>query len=196
MSGVRLDSGDLGELAAAARRILDEAGLQTVTIFASGGLEEDAVARLVASGAPIDGFGVGTDMGVSRDVPSLDIAYKLVEYAGRPRTKLSTGKRLPPGRKQVFRMEREGRAVHDVLAGRDESSVGRPLLRQVMAGGARTADGRVTLDEARAHARRELGRLPPELRRLTAPASPYHVELSARLIQDAELLRRLHESGR
>ena len=106
-----------------------------MTIFASGGLNEDEIAQLLAAGAPIDGFGVGTDMGVSRDAPSLDIAYKLVEYAGRGRLKLSTGKALLPGRKQVFRVERDGVADHDVIGRRDEPLPGRPLLRQVMAGG-------------------------------------------------------------
>jgi nicotinate phosphoribosyltransferase len=103
--GIRLDSGDLGELARASRRILDE-GLDRVEIFASGGLDEHEVERLVESGAPIDGFGVGTRMGVSSDAPSLDMAYKLTEYAGRVRLKLAPGKRILPGRKQVFRSER------------------------------------------------------------------------------------------
>jgi len=82
ISAVRLDSGDLCQLAFGARRILDDAGLRHVEVFASGNLNEDEIARLVAAGAPINGFGVGTDMGVSRDAPALDIAYKLVEYAG------------------------------------------------------------------------------------------------------------------
>src|SRR6185369_774146 len=101
------------------------AGLQRVTIFASGGLNEDEIAGLMVAGAPIDGFGVGTDMGVSRDAPSLDIAYKLVEYAGCPSMKLSTGKVLLPGRKQIFRVERDGMADHDVLGRRDDEPCGR-----------------------------------------------------------------------
>ena len=163
VGAVRLDSGDMGDLAVRARRMLDDAGLRGVDIFASGGLNEDEIARLLAAGAPIDGFGVGTDMGVSRDAPSLDIAYKLVEYAGRPRLKLSTGKVLLPGRKQVFRMERDGTADHDVIARRDEQQPGRPLLQRVMQGGQRCGE-RVTLDAARDLARRELG--------LSAPAHP------------------------
>jgi nicotinate phosphoribosyltransferase len=135
ISAVRLDSGDLGDLAFKARRLLDDAGLQRVTIFASGGLNEDEIAGLMVAGAPIDGFGVGTDMGVSRDAPSLDIAYKLVEYAGRPRMKLSTGKVLLPGRKQIFRVERDGMPDHDVLGRRDDDPCGRALLQRVMAGG-------------------------------------------------------------
>jgi nicotinate phosphoribosyltransferase len=161
VSAMRLDSGDLGDLAIETRRMLDEAGLHHVGIFASGGLNEDEIARLAAMGARIDGFGVGTDMGVSRDAPALDIAYKLVEYAGQSRLKLSTGKVLLPGRKQIFRVDRDGVADHDVLGRRDEDLVGRPLLQQVMAGGRRTAAGRVSLDEARVYAKRELKRLPP-----------------------------------
>jgi nicotinate phosphoribosyltransferase len=190
VSAVRLDSGDLGDLAVKARRLLDESRLQRVEIFASGGLDEDEIARLVAAGAPINGFGVGTDMGVSRDAPGLDIAYKLVEYAGRSRLKLSTGKVLLPGRKQVFRVEHGGLAEHDVLGRRDEDPYGRPLLKRVMAGGRRCAEGCVTLDQARAHAKWELGRLPERTRGLE-PADPaYVVEVSPALAKDRDALRR------
>jgi nicotinate phosphoribosyltransferase len=193
VSGIRLDSGDLGDLSFKARRLLDDAGLGHVTIFASGGLNEDEIARLLAAGAPIDGFGVGTDMGVSRDAPSLDIAYKLVEYAGQARMKLSTGKALLPGRKQVVRVERDGIAHHDVLGRRDEELCGRALLQQVMAGGQRRPAGRVTLDEARARAKDELDRLPSLMRGL-APADPgYVVDLSPALAQKRDTLRRQHE---
>jgi nicotinate phosphoribosyltransferase len=164
VSAVCLDSGDLGELAFDARRILDEAGLHRVGIFASGGLNEDEIARLVAAGAPITGFGVGTDMGVSRDAPALDIAYKLVEYAGRGRLKLSPGKAILPGRKQIFRLEANGLADHDVLARHDEAADGRPLLRQVMKNGARLPEGRVSINDARECARRELDWLPKRVR--------------------------------
>lgn len=195
VSGVRLDSGDLAALSTAARRILDAAGLRRVTIFASGGLNEDEIDRLVTVGSPIDGFGVGTDMGVSRDVPSLDIAYKLVEYAGLVRTKLSTGKELLPGRKQIFRVERDGTAEHDVLGRRDETLAGRPLLQHVMAGGRRLPAGRVTLDQARARAGDELGRLPAGVRALPPADPPYAVRLSRALQDDRDRLRREHESG-
>ncbi|HYL08077.1 MAG TPA: nicotinate phosphoribosyltransferase, partial [Candidatus Udaeobacter sp.] len=104
--GIRLDSGDLGQLAKRSRRLLDQAGLRRVRIFASGGLDELAIDALVRSGAPIDAFGVGTKMGVSADDPYLDTAYKLVCYAGRPVMKLAQGKVTAPGRKQVFRRRR------------------------------------------------------------------------------------------
>lgn len=177
---LRLDSGDLLELSRQARRLLDEAGLQEVELFASGGLDEDAVDRLVREGAPIAGFGVGTAMGVSEDAPTVDIAYKLVSYAGRDRMKLSPGKALLPGRKQVFRMEREGRAERDVLAVHGETFPGRPLLAQVMAGGRRLS-APPRLAGLRASAREELGRLPPRLLGLAPASPPYPVEVSARL---------------
>jgi nicotinate phosphoribosyltransferase len=187
---IRLDSGDLSALAFEARRMLDSAGLQKVQVFASGGLDEDEIARIVATGAPIDGFGVGAEMGVSRDAPTLDIAYKLVEYAGRGRVKLSTGKTMLPGRKQIFRVESGGLAQHDVLARHDESTAGRPLLHQVMKNGERLPRGRVSLQEIREHARTELDRLPPTVRGLQ-PADPsYKVCVSDQLERDLEEFRK------
>jgi nicotinate phosphoribosyltransferase len=186
--GVRLDSGDLGALAFEARSILDAAGLHGVRIIASGGLDEGQVAELVASGAPIDAFGVGTRMGVSSDAPTLDMAYKLTEYAGEGRMKLSTGKVSLPGRKQVFRLEEEGRAVRDVIARADEELPGRPLLRTVMRGGRRLPEGRVELDAARAEARRGLAAMPERLLRLEPADPPYPVEVSRALSRDMEVL--------
>jgi nicotinate phosphoribosyltransferase len=101
--GIRIDSGDLAELAVTTRQLLDQAGLEQVRIFASGGLDEHAIADLAACRAPIDAYGVGTKVGVSADAPYLDTAYKLVAYAGRPVMKLSPGKITAPGPKQVFR---------------------------------------------------------------------------------------------
>ena len=187
---VRLDSGDLCDLAFGARRILDDAGLHTVGIFASGNLDEDKIAGLLSAGAPISGFGVGTDMGVSRDVPALDMAYKLVEYAGRGRLKLSAGKAVLPGRKQVFRIERNGLADHDVLGLHDEPAGGRPLLQQVMKHGTRLPEGRVDLDDARAYAARERGRLPAGIRSIEQAKPPYHVDIGPVLAAHRDKLQR------
>ena len=195
VGAVRLDSGDLADLAAASRRILDDAGLHGVRVFASGNLNEDEIARLVSAGAPIDGFGVGTDMGVSRDAPALDIVYKLVEYAGRGRLKLSPGKGLLPGRKQVFRIERGGVAEHDVLGRHDEPPRGRPLLRQVMKGGVRLPEGRLTLDAMRANARTELERLPAHVRGIQPAQPAYEVVVSGALAAAGDELRRRQWRG-
>ena len=101
--GVQLDSGDLARLTGSARRLLDEAGLPGARIFASGGLDEYAIAALAAQGAPIDAYGVGAKLAVPADAPSLDSACKLVAYAGRPVMRLSPGKATEPGAKQVYR---------------------------------------------------------------------------------------------
>jgi nicotinate phosphoribosyltransferase len=178
---VRLDSGDLAVFAHEARRLLDDAGLHAVEIFASGALDEYAIEKLLDAGAPIDGFGVGTRMGVSADAPSLDMAYKLVEYGGRGRVKLSPGKPILPGPKQVFREEQNGVAVRDVIAHAGEVLPGRPLLETVMRGGRRLDAGRFTLDAARTHAAASLRALPAAVRG-TAPAQPaYTVVVSERL---------------
>ncbi len=185
-SAIRLDSGDLVELAFRARTILDEAGLDDVGIFASGGLDEYEIARIVAAGAPITGFGVGTRMGVSTDAPALDAAYKLTEYAGVGRLKLSPGKAILPGRKQVFRIEEEGEAVRDVVARHDEVQPGRALLQMVMESGRRLPEGRVELAESRARAKDEIARLPERLRALSPASPPYPVLVSERLRADAD----------
>jgi nicotinate phosphoribosyltransferase len=113
--GIRLDSGDLHDLAVRSREMLNTAGLDRLEIFASSGLDEFEIAELLRRGAPIDGFGVGTGMGVSEDAPALDIVYKLAEYGGRGRLKMSPDKPILPGRKQVYRVEERGRAVRDVI---------------------------------------------------------------------------------
>jgi len=191
--GVRLDSGDLVELARGSRRILDEGGLEEVEIFASGGLDEYEVDRLLSAGAPIDGFGVGTGMGVSRDAPSLDLAYKLTSYAGRGRLKLSPGKKILPGRKQIFRIEEDGRAAGDVIdradGGGGAGEHGRPLLRPVMRGGRRLPAGSEALEAARERARGEIDRLPPRLRGLEPAEPPYPVKVSRALREYQEDVR-------
>jgi nicotinate phosphoribosyltransferase len=191
--GIRLDSGDLGALAKDSRRILDDAGLDRVSIFASSGLDEYSIRTLVDDGAPIDGFGVGTRMGVSADAPSLDIVYKLAEYGGRGRLKLSTGKRVLPGLKQVFRFEENGEAVRDVIGQADESPPARPLLHEVMRDGRRLDAGRVDLDEIRDYAAREMAALPDRIRDLDPAEPPYEVTISEAL--ETAWRELAHEAG-
>ncbi len=192
---IRLDSGDLGALATQSRQMLDAAGLTGVQIFATSGLDENQIAALVAEGAPIDVYGVGTKLAVSEDVPALDMAYKLVEYAGVPRMKFSAKKVVLPGRKQVFRQVAEGRMVRDVIGRYDEKIAGEPLLQEVMRGGERVAGGRVTLENSRRHALSEQSRLPDSLRQLKRAAVPYPVEVSAALNRDLESLRHSLEAS-
>ena len=107
--GVRIDSGDLAAMAKKVRGILDAGGLKDVIILVSGGINEDVLQTMMAAKAPIDGFGIGVNLDASIDAPSLDCAYKLQEYAGKPRRKLSEGKVTWPGRKQVWRSLRRRR---------------------------------------------------------------------------------------
>jgi nicotinate phosphoribosyltransferase len=178
---VRLDSGDLAEHARQVRKIFDEGGLGEVKIFASGGIDEFTLRELVSvRRAPIDGFGIGSGMDASYDVPTLDCAYKLQEYAGRPRRKRSEGKATWPGRKQVLRSYADnGQMRGDVLALEHERDSGEPLLRQIMRAGQRLP-GLETLEQARERCRAELSRLPPALRELDA-APPYPVAVAASL---------------
>jgi nicotinate phosphoribosyltransferase len=178
--GIRLDSGDLAELAKQARRRLDNAGLDDVLIFASSGLDEHKIARLLDRDAPIDGFGVGTKMGTSADQPALDSAYKLCSYAGEPRMKLAAEKSNLPGRKQIVRQYEDGVAVRDVIATEaDDTHAGSPLLERVMAGGERTDAGAPRpLDALREHAAARVAELPARLRALAPSEEGYEVVLS------------------
>jgi nicotinate phosphoribosyltransferase len=192
---VRLDSGDLADLAQKTRDLLDEAGLEEVKIFASSGLDEDKIARLIEAGAPIDGFGVGTKMVIAEDAPSLDVAYKLVEYAGRPRTKLSSSKVIYPGAKQIFRVTRDGRFDHDVLGRSDEALPGRPLLVEMMRQGKPTENAETTLEDARERCLAQMDQLPEALHKLAPADPPYRVKISDALQQCLDDLREAQHAG-
>ena len=177
IAGVRLDSGDLAELAKAVREVLDEAGLEQVRVLASGGIDELEIARLLDAGAPIDGFGVGTSLTTASDAPALDCAYKLQEYAGLARRKRSLGKATWPGRKQVYRwFDGDGRMVRDLLTIEADRQDGTPLIEPVMKSGQRLAAS-PDLGDVRAHAAGERTTLPLGLRRLE-DADAYAVEVS------------------
>ena len=141
IQGVRIDSGDLASHARAVRAILDRHGCTDIQIVLSGGIDEHNIDGLIRSGVPVDAFGVGTSLDVSADAPALDMAYKLQEYARRPRRKRSPGKATWPGAKQVFR-ERgpHGEAVRDQIALAEEACSGEPLLVEVMRDGRRIAN--------------------------------------------------------
>ena len=184
IKGVRIDSGNLADHARQVRQILDAGGLQHVTIFASGDLDEYALHDMLAAGAPVDGFGIGTRMDTSSDMPYLDCAYKLQEYAGKARRKRSEGKQTWPGRKQVYRShDADGRMASDVVTLDGDAQPGEPLLMPVMRGGQRLTA--TTLTDIRSHAAASLARLPEPLRRLQEPYD-YRVEIAATLHQLAK----------
>ena len=177
--GVRIDSGDLAEQARRVRAILDAGGLNEAIVFASGGLDEEQLAGFVRERAPIDGFGVGTSLTTSFDAPALDCAYKLQEYDGVARRKLSSGKANWPGPKGVWRqVAADGRMAGDLVAPASARRDGEQLLVPVMRSGGRTG-ATPSLAEIRVHAKQGLARLPAGLAALETV--PYPVEIDPAL---------------
>jgi nicotinate phosphoribosyltransferase len=175
---VRLDSGDMAAISREVRQVLDSHGLDYVRILASGGFDEHKIARVLAAGAHIDSFAVGTKMGVSADAPYFDIAYKLVRYGDQPVMKLSTGKVTLVDKKQIWRsFDSQGAMQRDTIALRGEAMpAGTPQLQPVM------ADGRImgplpSLKESRDYFQDQFARLPEAHKALQDPAS-YPVSLS------------------
>jgi nicotinate phosphoribosyltransferase len=189
LAGVRLDSGDIAELARATRAKLDAAGFTSARIVASGDLDEYRICELLEAGAPIDDFGVGTMLGTSADAPSIGGVYKLVEQSlGSemvPTMKVTSDKQTDPGPHQVFHTER-----CDVIGLRDEPLPGEALLIPVIRGGAIVAE-LPPLQAIRERCRTRVAALPPEVRRIRDP-QPWPVERSRRLV---ELRKRLLREG-
>jgi nicotinate phosphoribosyltransferase len=194
LAGVRLDSGDLVGLSRRVRGILDDSGLAYVKIFVSGGLDEMSIDEHLAAGAPIDAFGVGTRMDVSADQPYLDMAYKLVEYDGRPVLKSSAGKETWAAPKQVYRRLRSGEGfAGDVIALREEPAAPGTveiLLRSVMEHG-RLLAPHPALTAIRDYRAAQVASLPEDLRELRHGGS-YPVSYSERLVS---LQRSLEAEG-
>src|SRR6185312_10023366 len=175
--GVRIDSGDLIVMARKVRAILDAGGLREVVILASGGINEDVLKDMMTKAAPIDGFGIGVNLAASIDVPAFDCAYKLQEYAGTPKRKLSEGKVTWPGRKQVWReYDAQGRMRGDILTLEGDTQPGEALIAPAMRGGKRVAPA-PGLAQIRERAARDLARLPQPLAQLE-PDTRYPVAIS------------------
>ena len=181
IKGVRLDSGDLAEHARNVRQIFNKGGLEEATIFASGNLDEYRLHALLSSNAPIDGFGIGTALDISSDAPSLDCAYKLQEYAGKPRRKHSEGKATWPGRKQVYRSYGDdGCMAGDAVAlEENDPQEGERLIQPVMRAGRRLHPN-PSLHEIRHQTIANYRRLPASMATLE-PAPMYRVTISAAL---------------
>ena len=188
IGGIRLDSGNLGDEARACRRLLDDAGLDRIRIMASGGLDEYQIEALVSAGAPIDGFGVGTAIGVANDAPAIELAYKLTAYRGEPRMKKSTGKRSWPCPKQVFRqVDANGRMQGDLIAEAHEAADGTPLLQPLMNDGRLVEGAIASLDDQVAYAQESVAALPQEQKRLAPAREAYPVRFSESLKQQQVL---------
>lgn len=195
IQGVRLDSGDLAAHARNVRDILNAAGLEAITIFASGNVDEYKLQTLLSTHAPIDGFGIGTALDISIDAPALDCAYKLQEYAGTPRRKRSEGKATWPGRKQVYRnYSSNGCMAGDIIALEDSDfQPGEPLLQPFMRSGKRLCSS-LSLHTLRCQTITNYKHLPAALVSLE-PAPSYPVTISGALRAMADQLDMTHTSA-
>ncbi|GLI35599.1 nicotinate phosphoribosyltransferase [Desulforhabdus amnigena] len=191
--GVRLDSGDLVDLSRKVRKIFLDGGFPDVKIIVSGSLDEYSLEKLLEEGAEIDLFAVGTRMGVSSDAPYFDIAYKLVEYEGRPILKLSSGKKTWVGKKQVYRFyDEDGKMKEDLLCLLEEAVPGgEPLLETVIKDGELQRSPE-SLERIRERFAGEWEKL-PHIYRSTYPVETYPVKISADL---SELERQTSEARR
>lgn len=182
LKGVRLDSGDIARLSRSARQILQKAGLEEATIFASGGFDEYKIQDVLSRGGDVDSFGVGTKMGVSADAPYFDMAYKLVMYAGRPVLKLSSGKETLASEKQIFRFKTsKDKLKKDIIGLRDDNfTEGEPLLKKVMRNG-KTTVKLPPLTRIRERFLDEFFRLDERYKNIKEGEGEYPVELSPRL---------------
>jgi nicotinate phosphoribosyltransferase len=195
MQAVRLDSGDLGQLSKQVRSILDDAGRPDVKIVASGDLNEYKIRDLLADGATIDVFGVGTELVTSRDEPTLNVVYKLVEQETPEGTfgrfKLSLGKKNYPYPKQVYRQrDAHGKYQGDRIVKVTAQEDGEPLLVPVLRQGER-AEALPPVEDIRRRCAEQLSQLPSELLALE-PCQNYPVQVSEEL--EAELSRHRYTS--
>jgi len=170
LRGVRIDSGDLLKLSREVRKILDDSKLNQVKIVASGDLNEFLIDGLVKRGAPIDSFGVGTEMVTSKDAPALGGVYKLVEqeHEGKliPKMKFSEDKATYPCKKQVYRIfDTDNNFSGDVVGLENEDINGTPLLQQIVKNG-RPCYRLPAINEVQKTARDNITRLPQQFKRL------------------------------
>ena len=194
LRGVRLDSGDMVKLSKKVRKILDDGGLSDVQIFASGNIDEYKIKNFLEQGAPINGFGVGTKLDTSADAPYLDCAYKLTEYAGKPKLKKSEGKETIPGAKQIFRQYDDNTMVKDILTIEGDKKNGKPLLKSFMKKGKRTSEPR-SLEEIKEYALGQLEMLPQHFKNLlTTPVYPVEISRELSSLKEKAEQKLLEES--
>ncbi len=182
IKGVRIDSGNYIELSKKVRKIFDSQGAKEMMIFCSGGLDEYKLKELTKNDVPIDGFGLGTLIDTSSDVPFLDCAYKMVEYDGTPKMKFSKGKATLPFKKQIMRyLNKEGLFSHDIIctSKEAENSNNQGLLVEVMRGGKLIAKGE-GISVIRDRVKEQLSSLPHELKSITNSCA-YDVKFSSKL---------------
>jgi nicotinate phosphoribosyltransferase len=191
VKGVRIDSGDIGELARQVRKILDRDGLTNVKIFLSGDLNEYKIDQLINDGVPVDFFGVGTELVTSYDDPAMSGVYKIVESRSggvvHPTIKVSPGKPSFPGKKQIYRFQEQGMYTRDLIALDSElpPKNGMPLLETYVQDG-KLVRSLPSLADTPEFTKENLERLPEQFHKFTKPAE-YQV-------QHSDNLKALHAS--
>ena len=198
--GIRLDSGDLYELSVQSRKILDEAGYRDTKIMASGDLNEFIIYDLISRGAPIDIFGVGTELSTSRDDPAMNGVYKLTaikvpmdhnQYKLVHKLKTSPGKKTYPGPKQVYRIFENDLIKKDIIGFDDEEFSDEnaiPQLKKVMSNG-KLFDTLPSLKETRIFHLNQLEKLPPDFKRIDYVPENFPVSYSEKLLKDVEMFK-------
>jgi len=166
LGAVRLDSGNLAKLSKKVREIFDSQGLGYIKIIASSDLNEYKIADLIKQKAPIDLYGVGTELITAKPVAAIPGVYKLVEDTDGPKIKLSQGKETLPGKKQIYRQsDPDGKYCGDIIALEHEKVEGEPLLQPAVKEGKRVR-GKPELSETRTYCLDAVSRLPDYLKKV------------------------------
>ena len=186
LKGVRLDSGDVVFLSKKVREILDENGFKKTKIFLSSGLDEYKIDEILKKGAKVDAFGVGTSLAVSDDAPALDSCYKLVAIKEKgvfqPKMKIAEKeKETLPAPKQVFRYEKNGKFVKDVIGLKEEKLSGKKMLVQIFKKG-KLVYKLPSLEKIRKKVSQNLKKLPQKYQKIKNPSS-FPVKVSEKLLK-------------
>ncbi len=191
--GVRLDSGELEDLAQDVRVILDDAGLEYVKIVLSSDLNEYKIDEYTRDGAPVDYYGVGTEMITAKPVAALSGVYKLVEDEFGPKIKLSESKRTNPGRKQVYRVMDGDNYQYDVMELEGKPSEGIPLMTEGVRDG-RVLRKALPLNDVRDYCLDCVSKLPAEVKKVYVE-KPYQLRIGLELLNLTERLVKKYSNG-
>ncbi len=194
IKGVRIDSGDLVDHAKKVRRILDKAGSEKVLIVASSDLNEYKIKEMINKKAPIDIFGIGTELATSSDDPIISGVYKLIEYKSEAKIKVSEKKITFPGIKQVFRVyNKNGEFKKDILALESEPIPinSEPLLEPILKNG-KLITNLPKIDEIQRFYLENIKKLPPTYKKLEQ-VQIFTLNISSDLESLTDLLRKKYQ---
>jgi len=184
IKAVRIDSGDLVNHSKKVRKILDENGCEKVLIVASSDLNEYKIKEILEKNAPIDAFGVGTELATSRDDPAIAGVYKLIEYNRKPKIKISEEKLTYPGKKQIYRSyNKQGKFIEDFLTLDSEPAPpnSEALLILVMKEGSLIKE-LPNLNNIQQYYAKNIEKLPPKFKELDENYI-FNVKISKKLIE-------------